>query len=312
MHLRNVKIFCDVAVCRSFSRAAELHGVSQPAISQAVQALEERLSTRLIDRSQRPLALTPAGQIYLEGVRDVLTSLEKLEQTVQEMENRVTGTVKVSAIYSIGLSRIDGYLKRFREMYPEAGIQAEYVHPNEVYEQVRTEAADLGLLSFPRDGGEFHCEPWQEQEICLIVPVGHPLADRERVSISEVEGEPLISFTEELPIRRNLDRWLKKTGISLTIAHEFDNIENIKRDVEIGGGIAFLPWETVERERELGFLRAIPLRDVSWTRPLGIVSKRKRRLSAAARKFIELLKADSTTKSKSLLSSEPISAAPRA
>lgn len=304
MHLRNVKIFCDVAACRSFSRAAELHHVSQPAISQAVQTLEERLNTRLIDRSQRPLALTQAGQFYLEGIREVLASLEKLEQTVQELENRVTGTVRVSAIYSIGLIRMDRYVKKFHEMYPEANVLAEYVHPDEVYEHLRNESAELGLLSFPKEGSEFHCDPWQEQEISLIVPAGHPLADRESVSIRDVEGESLISLTEELPFRRKLDRWLKKSGISLTIAHEFDNIENIKRDVEIGSGIAFLPWETVERERELGLLSAIPLSDVSWTRPLGIVSKRKRRLSPAARKFVELLQADTATDIKSTLSIE--------
>lgn len=292
MHLRNVKIFCDVATCRSFSKAAELQGISQPAASQAVHTLEEQLNSRLIDRSQRPLSLTEAGKYYLDGVRGILASLDKLEQNVQEIENRVVGTLRISAIYSIGLLRMDGFIKSFQELYPDAVIEVEYAHPDVVYQHVQEESAELGLVSFPRESGEFQSEAWLEQSIQLVVPAGHPFCDRESVTVSELEGQSWIAFTEELPIRKKLDRWLKKAGVGLKIRHEFDNIENIKRDVEIGSGIAFLPLETLEREVELELLHAVPLTDVDWTRPIGIVSKRRRRYSPAARKFIELLKSD--------------------
>lgn len=295
MHLRNVKIFCDVAHCRSFSKAAELHGISQPAASQAVHALEEQLKSRLIDRSQRPLALTTSGKFYLDGVREILAALEKLEQNLQEIENRVTGPLRISAIYSIGLIRMDQIVKQFREMYPEVAIEVEYAHPEVVYQHIREDSAEIGLVSFPEEGSDFAAVPWQEQSIQLIVPAGHPLSGRCEIELEELEGEDWIAFTEELPIRKKLDRWLKKASVTLNVRHEFDNIENIKRDVEIGSGIALLPLETVQREIELELLHAIPLKDVNWTRPLGIVSKRRRRLSPAARKFIELLKSDSTS-----------------
>lgn len=305
MHLRNVKIFCDVANCRSFSKAAELHGISQPAASQAVHALEERLNSRLIDRSQRPLALTQTGKFYLDGVRKILADLEKLEQNLQEIENRVTGPLRISAIYSIGLMRMDQIVKQFRELYPEVEIEVEYAHPDVVYEHIDEESADLGLVSFPEEGNGFETELWQEQLIELIVPAGHRFASRDQIRIDELEGEDWIAFTDELPIRKKLDRWLKKAGITLNVRHEFDNIENIKRDVEIGSGIALLPLETVQREIELELLHAIPFKDVHWTRPLGIVSKRRRRLSPAARKFIELLKSDSTSADDSPTSTIP-------
>lgn len=305
MHLRNVKIFCDVANCRSFSKAAELHGISQPAASQAVHALEERLNSRLIDRSQRPLALTQSGKFYLDGVREILAALEKLEQNLQEIENRVTGPLRISAIYSIGLIRMDQIIKQFRELYPEVAIEVEYAHPAVVYQHIREESAELGLLSFPEEGNEFESVPWQEQSIQLIVPAGHAFSDRSEIELEELEGEDWIAFTEELPIRKKLDRWLKKAGVTLTVRHEFDNIENIKRDVEIGSGIALLPLETVQREIQLELLNAIPLKDVHWTRPLGIVSKRRRRLSPAARKLIELLKSDSTSDDNSPTSIPP-------
>lgn len=293
MHMRNVRIFCDVAGCRSFSKAAELHGISQPAISQAVHALEEDLHTTLIDRSKRPLDLTPAGRFFLDGVREILTSLQKLEQSVQEFENRVTGQVRVSAIYSVGLLQMDRIAKRFRELYPQARLDVEYVHPDEVYQHLLDESADLGVVSFPKDGGSFEAEPWKDQLISLITPANHPLAECAEIRLEELEGESYIAFTSELPIRQKMDRWLKKAGVSLKVVHEFDNIENIKRDVEIGSGVALLPLETVQRELELGLLRAVKLADVQWLRPLGIVYRRKRKLSAAARKFVELLKLES-------------------
>jgi DNA-binding transcriptional LysR family regulator len=190
--------------------------------------------------------------------------------------------------------RMDQIVKRFRELYPQVEIDVEYAHPEVVYQHIREESAELGLLSFPEEGNHFDAEPWQEQAIQLIVPAGHPLSDRSDVSVDELEGEDWVAFTDELPIRKKLDRWLKKAGVTLNVRHEFDNIENIKRDVEIGSGIALLPLETVQRERELELLHAIPIRDAHWTRPLGIVSKRRRRLSPAARKFIELLKSDTT------------------
>lgn len=294
MHLRNVRIFCDVAACRSFSKTAEQYGISQPAISQAVHALEESLGTTLIDRSKRPLQLTPAGRYYLDGVREILAALETLEQNVQEFENRVTGTVHVSAIYSVGLLKMGGIVKRFRETYPHADVAVEYAHPDDVYRHLLEDSADIGLVSFPKDSGEFRAEPWQEQTIALVTAAEHPLADRESILLGDLNGESLIAFTQELPIRRKMDRWLKRAGVSMKFVHEFDNIENIKRDVEIGAGVAFLPLETVEREVELGLLKAVPLADAEWSRPLGIVYHRKRRPSAATRKFVELLQREST------------------
>lgn len=311
MHLRNVRIFCDVAACRSFSKAAELHGISQPAISQAVHALEDSLRTTLIDRSKRPLELTQAGRFYLDGVREILAALEKLEQSVQEFENRVTGTIHVSAIYSVGLLQMDRIVKRFRELYPQVTVQVEYDHPDDVYQHLLDETADLGLVSFPRDSGEFQAEAWQEQVISLIAPAGHPLGGRESVRLADLEGESYIAFTPELPIRQKMDRWLKKAGVSLKIVHEFDNIENIKRDVEVGAGLALLPLETVQREVELGLLKAVPIADVLWTRPLGIVYRRKRRLSTAARKFVELLKQETAFARDAELADATLSAAVR-
>lgn len=292
MHLRNVELFCEVARLRSFSKAAEAQHVSQSSASQAVSTLEERLGTQLIDRSMRPLGLTPAGKVFFEGCRKLLDGFRSVEDRVRRMGDVVQGRVRVAAIYSVGLLQMDAYVKRFQELYPEAELELAYGHPDDVYERVLTDRADLGMLSFPKEGGDFSCIHWQEQPFVLVVPPEHRLAKRTAVSLEAFRGEDFVAFTPDLRIRRRLDRWLKDAHVPVNVVHEFDNIETIKRAVEIGSGVSLLPEPTVRREVELGSLCALEFRDADWTRPLGIIHRRNKSLTTAGEKFVELLHED--------------------
>ena len=292
MHLRFVEIFCDVAQRRSFSKGAAARNVSQSSASQAVNFLERRLGARLIDRSKRPLELTPAGRVYFEGCRELLERFRAVEDRVQALQDRVAGPVRVAAIYSVGLMHMEHVVQRFEELYPDARLRVEYLHPDQVYEQVLADEADLGLVSYPRHGGDIASIDWQEQPMVLVVPPGHRLAGRRNVPVSELDGEDYVGFTEELTIRRKVDRQLKRSRVAVRIVHEFDNIETIKRAIEIGSGIALLPAPTVWRETSTGSLDAIDLDDVELVRPLGIVHKRSKQLTTVMRKLIDFLQED--------------------
>lgn len=322
MHLRNVEIFCDVVSQGSFSKAALAHEVSQSSASQAVNMLERRLGCKLIDRSKRPFELTPAGQIYYDGCRKILESFRHVEDRVQQMRNKVIGRVRLAAIYSVGLLQMDAYAKRYKTLYPDVVLELEYLHPDEVYSRVLNDEADLGIVSFPRVGGEIASIPWQNQEMVLVVPPGHryatvPLGHRHAIvppehrhgvvpsengygtgahfaepaiPVQALDGETFVGFTSELTIRKQIDRWFKQERISVDLVHVFDNVENIKRAVEIGSGVAILPAPTVRREVEAGLLHAVHLKGVQWHRPLGIVHRRNRTLTNPARKLVELLR----------------------
>jgi len=294
MYLKFVEIFCDVALRRSFSKGAAAQQVSQSAASQAVLTLERRLGTALIDRSKRPLELTPAGQVYFDGCREVLQNYRALEDQVRQIEHRVAGTVRVAAIYSVGLMQMESYTRRFAELYPDTQVHLEYLHPDQVYAQVLNDEADIGLVSFPRHGGDLVSVDWQEQPMVLVVPPGHALAGRNghRVRTEDLSGLDFVSFTHDLAIRREVDRWFKRTKVAVTVKREFDNIENIKRAIEAGSGVAVLPEPTVRQEVAAGSLVAVQFSDVTWYRPLGIVHKRHKQLTQAVRKLIELLHAD--------------------
>ncbi|MBM3971309.1 MAG: LysR family transcriptional regulator [Planctomycetes bacterium] len=295
MPLRTVELFCDVVALRSFSKAASERDVTQSSVSQSIAALEKRLAVQLIDRSKRPFELTPAGAVYHEGCRTLLDEYRKLEDRVRKMVDKVVGKVRIAAIYSVGLSEMDRYVAKFRHQFPEVELRIDYLHPDEVYLRVSADEADLGLVSFPKEGGEFTAQEWQQQSMVLVVPPDHKLVDEGReqtgVSIQALEGEDFVCFTEELKIRRQIDRWLKGEKISVNTVHSFDNIENIKRAVEIGSGVSILPEPTVQREVGAGTLVALHFKDVAWHRPIGVIHRRNKTLSTAASKFKELLNA---------------------
>ena len=289
MHVRFLEIFCDVALHRSFSKAAALHEVSQPTATQAVQAVEEDLGVQLIDRTQRPLVLTPAGEAYNEAVRKALGALRAGREHVSRLRDQVTGQVHVAAIFSVGLLQMDSLIRRFEGEYPGAKAKIDFHHPNQVESLVLNDEADLGILSFPKETRDLAVVPWQEQPMRVVVSPKHRLARRNCVDVKELVGERFVAFTSELGIRKQIDKWLKQSRVSVQVVMGFDNIEEIKRAVEIDTGLAILPGPTVRREVETGSLRALPITDVAWTRPLGIIHRKHRELPVAVRKFIELM-----------------------
>jgi DNA-binding transcriptional LysR family regulator len=293
MHLRNVELFCEVVSRSSFSKAAETHQVSQSAASQAVQTLEDRLGAVLIDRSQRPLSLTEAGQIYYDGCRRLLESFRQVEEQVFAISDRVTGRLRVAAIYSVGLLEMAELASAYRETYPDVSLTVDYLHPEEVSERVLSGEADLGIVSFPRGGGDFTVVGWLEQSMSIVVSPDHHLASRNGssgpVSVEWLDGESFVGFCSDLRVRRRIDRWLKSAGVSVEVVHEFDNCEHIKRAVEVGSGLSILPEPTLRRELAQGSLVSLSPVDADWKRPLGFIHRRNRQLSTAAERFIERL-----------------------
>lgn len=288
---RSIELFCDVAACRSFSKAAEAKSISQSSVSQSVAQLEKRLGIDLINRGKRPLELTPAGERYYAGCQSLLSQYRELESSLLELNHKVAGRLRVAAIYSVGLSEIEQVVAEYQQSFPEVDFKLDYLHPEQVYERVRTDQADLGLVSFPRESGEFACIPWQEQQFDLVVPPSHPLAERlGSVMVSEIDGENFVALTPDLKVRQVIDRWLKAAKVAVKVVREFDNIENVRGAVEANVGVSLLPAPTVDRSVEAGTLVRLELADVDWCRPLGIIHKRNRRLSKAADEFIEALK----------------------
>jgi DNA-binding transcriptional LysR family regulator len=292
MHLKSLKVFCDVVGRRSFSRAAEENGISQSGASQVVNQLERHLGTKLIDRSKRPFSLTAEGEIYYSGCRKLVERYFSLEERIRTLHDEVAGRVRVASIYSVGLHHMNRYLHEFLSEYPKANVRLEYLHPHRVYEAVENDQADLGLVSYPKASRAIKAIGWRQEPMVLVCAPSHRFGKRQRVSLEEVAGEPIVGFDADLTIRREIDRVLYEYRDELRVVMEFDNIETIKRAVEIDAGVSLLPAPTVVREVAAGSLVAVPLSSDELVRPLGIIHRRGRDLGVTARRFIELLRSE--------------------
>jgi DNA-binding transcriptional LysR family regulator len=289
MQLEALQMFCDVVRYRSFSQAAAAWGRTQSAVSHLVVQLEERLGVQLVNRSTRPLQLTALGQTYYEGCRAIVEQYLALEASIRQAQNELAGTVQVAAIYSVGLGDMKDIVERFQAEQPRARVQIEYLHSNRVEERVRDGSAELGLLSFPRKSRKLTVLPWREEEMVLVCTPSHPLAQLEAVAPIRLEGQKYVAFDRELVIRREVDRFLREQGVTVDVELEFDNIESIKKGIEVRGAVALLPRPTLRMEIAAGLLVAQPLEGVRFTRPLGIIHCRQHRLSPVALRFLEML-----------------------
>ncbi len=271
------------------SRGAQHCGVSQSAASQHVQEVERRLGVTLLDRSKRPLDLTAAGRIYHDFCRDVLRREEELTVALDAMKGAVEGTVRVVSIYSTGLSEMSRLREQFSLRYPTATLHVEYMRPDKIYEALRGDVADLGLVSYPESSRELTVIPWRSEEMQVALPPTHPFAARTEIHPADLNGQPFIGFDDDLIIRRELDRFLRAQGVEVRLVMAFDNIQMIKEAVALGSGVSILPARTMQAEIEQGRIVAIRLHAADLVRPVGIVHRRRKKFNRATEALLEML-----------------------
>jgi DNA-binding transcriptional LysR family regulator len=289
VHLETLRLYCDVVRLRSFSRGAEQNFVSQSAASQAVQQLETQLGVVLVDRTKRPFVVTREGEAFYTAARGILESWEKAKTEVAAVKVRVDGTVRVAAIYSVGLHDMSRPMQRFMSRYPQARVQLECLHPHKVVEAVLTGEADLGIMSYPPAERALSVVPLREESMAVVCHPNHRLARRRVVMPADLAGEPFVAFDPGLTIRKAIDRALRQHNVRVSIVMEFDNIETIKQAIIIAAGISILPRRTVQKEASIRTLAAVAVAMPDLVRPVGIVHRRHKPLTPTAARFVEML-----------------------
>ncbi|MBI1958169.1 MAG: LysR family transcriptional regulator [Candidatus Rokubacteria bacterium] len=293
MNLDTLKLYCEVARLRSFSRGATASGVSQSAASQAIQQLEAELGAVLLDRSRRPLQPTEEGRGFFEACRTLLQGFEQARAELAASRQRVEGTVRVAAIYSVGLHDMSRHMHPFMSAHPQARVLLECLHPHKVVEAVLNDEADVGILSYPTATRALEVLPLRSEPMVVVTHPSHRLARKRRVTPADLNGEAFVAFDHDLAIRKTIDRALKQHSVRVNVVMEFDNVETIKQAIGIAAGISILPRPTVLKEVEIRTLAAVPLAIPGLVRPIAIIHRRGKRLTPAVARFIELLqKAD--------------------
>ena len=289
MQLETLKVFCDVVETKSFSKAAVLNFVSQSAVSQQMRSLEEKYDQKLVERGKRNLSPTMAGQVLYEVAKDVLLRLEAMETRLQQLSKSVVGEVRVATIYSVGMHELHPYLTEFMRRYPGARVRMEYSRANRIYEAVVGNAADVGIVAYPARRSGIEILPFKQDELVLVCSLEHPFARYRKVEMTKLAGQPFIAFERDIPTRRAVDRILKSHKIKIKMVMEFDNVETIKRAIEINAGLSVLPNMTVSREVALGTLTTVRFAKESHFRPLGVLVKRGRDIPTVMKRFLDVL-----------------------
>ncbi|MDA8736420.1 MAG: LysR family transcriptional regulator [Opitutae bacterium] len=289
MHVENFKIFSDLVESESFSRAAKLNGITQSAVSQQLRAMEKHFNILIVDRSQKQFRLTREGQKLYESAKEILYLYDKLNSELQEMKKVISGTIHISTVYSIGLHELPPYVKVFLAKFPEVNIRVEYRRANMVYEDILTNSIDLGLIAYPQKHKQLEVLPFHDDVLVLVVSPEHPFADRKSVDIQDVAGQKFIGFEPDIPTRKATDAIFKEENIEAEPVMEFDNVETVKRAVEINAGIAILPQTTVVREEAQGLLKILKFKNKTYKRPLALIHRKGRVLTPAIKKLIDLL-----------------------
>ncbi len=291
MQIESLKVFCDLTETESFTKAAQINGITQSAVSQQISSLERQFKSLLIERSKKKFRLTREGQILYDFSKQIIQTYDALHSRLQEIKDIVSGTIRVATIYSIGLHDLPPYLKKFLKGFPTVNVHVEYRRANQVYDDVLGNVVDLGLVAYPQKDPKLEVIPLRKDVLVLICHPSHPLAKNKSIKLSQLAGQKFIGFEPDIPTRKAIDKILKEEGIEVQHVMEFDNIETVKRAVEIEAGISIVPQATITQEVAKNTLAEIKIEGVELYRPLAAIYKKTKVLSPAMKQFLTILKA---------------------
>jgi DNA-binding transcriptional LysR family regulator len=291
MQIESLKVFCDLTETESFTKAAHINQVTQSAVSQQVSSLERQFKAVLIERSKKKFRLTREGQLLYDYSKQLIQTYESLLSKLQEIKDVISGTIRVATIYSIGLHDLPPYLKKFLKAYPAVNVHVEYRRANQVYEDVLGNVVDIGLVAYPTRDPKVETVPLRKEKLLLICSPQHPLAKSRSVSLRAIAGQKFIGFEPDIPTRKAVDRILRKHRVAVQYVMEFDNIETVKRAVEIDAGVSIVPQPTVAQEVSKQTLAALEFQEGEFLRPVAAIYKRNKVLSPAMKQFLNILRA---------------------
>ncbi len=293
MHLETFKVFCDVVETGGFSRAASKNFLTQSAVSQQIRSLEEHYGRQLVERSRGRIRLTQAGETLYQVGKEISQKYRQIEESLQALSRSVAGSVRVTTVYSVGLYELSAPLKRYLRTFPKVEVHLEYTRVNKIYEDVSRGDIDLGIVAYASKRPQIVVTPFREDRLVLVCAPQHSFAQFHSLPMKKLDREKFVGFERNIPTRRALDRIFRQHHVKVQYMTEVDNIETVKRIVELGSSLAIVPEPSIVQEVQNETLKVIPFTDEVVMRPLGIISKRSRRFTPAVHEFVNFLKGES-------------------
>src|SRR5499426_3968590 len=280
MDIAVLKTFLAVAQERSFSRAAAKVHRTQPAVSQAVRRLEIDLGEQLFDRSSKNGTLTDAGKVLQNYGQRLVRLAEETESAMRELRDLRRGRILIGA-NEAAVHTLLPLMARFRQRYPDIAIDVRRVPARQIAVEVQQGSLDFGALTFhPSEEGLLEV-PVGTDELVLLVPPTHRLANRSQVSMSDIAEEPVVAHNDPSPARERVLRLFEERHLPLRMVISLPSLDGIKRAVELKLGVALLPRRCAITEIAGGRLVAVPVANVSRKRQVMLVCRKAHRSHAA-------------------------------
>ena len=291
MNFEQLYTFQEVARLGSFSEVAKKLGISQPAVSFQIQKLEQELGIRLIDRSQRAIALTGAGRRLLAFAENVEIEREQLQHDLERMRDEVIGDLLLSASTIPGEYLLPPLLARFKQLHPAVRIQVDVSDSLTVIDRINANAGDIGFCGIAPEGRDLDFFRIAGDEIVLIVPFDHPFARREEITPDELTGEPFIFREATSGTQRSLQTLLARAGLDITkwTPHlVLGSTQAVMLAVAAGAGIAFVSNIAVKKGPE--GIKQVKVRGLNLRRDFYCVYRKERIVSRLQREFLNFIR----------------------
>jgi DNA-binding transcriptional LysR family regulator len=288
MDFDQLHTFLEIVRLKSFSKAAQTCYRTQPAISAQVRQLEQELRADLFERFGSRISLTTAGRIFAGHAEQMLELRRRAQDTIAELETNPRGELVIAANEATCIYILPTVFSVYRQLFPAVQLQVDRSYASRVVEAVAENSADFGLTQLPVDEKRLQVVDIHKDEICAIVPAGHPLAGMKTVEPQDVT-EFYLLLPKQGKTRTRLNHWLEPVEDRIRISMELDSTEMMKRFVVAGLGVSFLAASNCREEVATGKLAAISLAPEPMVRRLGLIYRRDKALSKAALGFIQVV-----------------------
>lgn len=288
MELYPLQVFLTVATERSFSRAAEKLLRTQPAVSLALQRLEQELGEKLIDRSGKELILTDAGRSVLEYARRFESLQREMDNSLAELRDNSAGRLTIGANESTSLYLLR-HIEKYRQLYPKIKVQVRRSLSSKIPDELLDGNLELGVISYDPGDERLKSKVIYIDALAFIVSPKHRLAKAKAVSIGELGSETFIAHNVVSPYRDLVLKAFQGHKVPLCMEVEMPTIETIRKLVQNNMGVAFLPRMCVEQEIEQKLVCEVRVKELHVERKIRLVYPTRRVLSHAARAFLEVV-----------------------
>jgi DNA-binding transcriptional LysR family regulator len=288
VELHGLQVFLTVANEKSFSRAAEKLFRTQPAVSLAVQRLEQEFGEKLIDRSGKDLILTDAGRTVLEYARRFQSLHQELDNSLAELRDNSAGRLTIGANESTTLYLLQ-HIEKYRELYPKVKVQIRRSLSSKIPNELLDGNLELGMISYDPGDERLKSKVIYTDSLAFVVSPSHRLAHKKSVALTDLGSETFIAHNVVSPYRDVVLREFQVHKVPLRMDVEMPTIETIRKLVQNNVGVAFLPRMCVEQEIEQGLLCEVRVKEMHVERKIRLIYPTRRALSHAAKAFLEVV-----------------------